>query len=359
MHVLISANLLGKNGGRVTTQGLILAGRLSAAGFRVSAASSYENRVLRLIDIVLTIVRNGASADLMIVEVYSGLGFLLVEISSLLGKLFRLPTAFVLHGGNLPNFAAKYPRWIRRVLMRADILAAPSDYLAEAISSLGFKIRVIPNIIDLGDYEFRLRSAPAPRLIWMRSFHEIYNPMMAIETFVKVREKYPNATLVMAGPDKGLETAVKIAARDLGVEDAVRFPGFLDSRAKSEELSQADIYINTNRVDNMPVSVVEACACGLPVVATNVGGIGRLLTHEKTGLLVESGDAVQMADAVIRLVRDSELAARLSLNGRELAERSDWNTVRAKWDEVFDDLVHARRNADGRRKPATGVGQTS
>jgi len=359
MKVLIAGNLLGLRGGKVTTQGMILAGRLSGGDIQVAKASSYENKLVRLFDIIFTILMNARSADVIIIEVYSGPAFVIAEVSSYLGKVFRLPMILVLHGGNLPSFAARFPRRLKRVFERSDALVAPSAYLAEQMSGARFDISVIPNIIDLGDYEFRLRSAPAPRLIWMRSFHEIYNPMMAIETFVRVREKYPNATLVMAGPDKGLETAVKIAARDLGVEGAVRFPGFLDSRAKSEELSQADIYINTNRVDNMPVSVVEACACGLPVVATNVGGIGRLLTHEKTGLLVESGDAVQMADAVIRLVRDSELAARLSLNGRELAERSDWNTVRAKWDEVFDDLVHARRNADGRRKPATGVGQTS
>lgn len=357
MKVLIAGNLLGLRGGRVTTQGMILAGRLSSGDFQVARASSYENKLVRLFDIIFTILMNGRSSDVMIIEVYSGPAFVIAEVSSYLGKIFRLPMILVLHGGNLPSFAARFPRRLRRVFERSAALVAPSTYLAEQMSGAGFEISVIPNLIDLKEYPFRLRTNLAPRLLWMRSFHEIYNPMMAIETLVKVRERYPNATLVMAGPDKGLEAEVKIAARDLGVKDAVRFPGFLDSRAKTEEFARADIFINTNRIDNMPVSVVEACASGLPVVATDVGGIRHLIADGKTGILVDDNDAEQMAAAVIKLIEEPDLAGRLSENGRQLADLSDWNAVRHEWGALFDRLVREPRGADGRPDPAAGVGR--
>jgi len=104
----------------------------------------------------------------------------------------------------------------------------------------------------------------------------------------------------------------------------------------------ADIFINTNRIDNMPVAVVEACAMGLPVVATAVGGVPDLLKDGETGLLVPDDDDKMMAEAIKRLLDDAELAGRLSANGRLLAERSSWEQVRPRWEELFADLT-ARR----------------
>jgi glycosyltransferase involved in cell wall biosynthesis len=88
----------------------------------------------------------------------------------------------------------------------------------------------------------------------------------------------------------------------------------------------------------MPVAVVEACAMGLPVVSTRVGGIPDLLADGHTGLLVPSEDEQAMTDAVLRLLADQELAARLSNNGRRLAEESSWVRVRPLWDRLFSHL---------------------
>ena len=105
----------------------------------------------------------------------------------------------------------------------------------------------------------------------------------------------------------------------------------------------ADIYINTNRIDNMPVAVLEACAMGLPVVSTDVGGIPDLLTHGETGLLVPDDDDDAMARAVQSLLTNSELAGRISHSGRKLAESSAWERVRLLWEELFADLMSGTR----------------
>jgi glycosyltransferase involved in cell wall biosynthesis len=133
----------------------------------------------------------------------------------------------------------------------------------------------------------------------------------------------------------GLETECRDLADSLGVTDSVRFAGFLNMEGKIREGSAADIYMNTNRIDNMPVSVLEAGAMGLPVVATRVGGIPHLLEDEQNALLVEDDDAESAAQAILRLVEDPGLAERLSTNGRILAERSGWEQVKPKWMELI------------------------
>ena len=82
----------------------------------------------------------------------------------------------MLHGGSLPELIERHPHWAERVFGRADALAAPSEYLARKIGIKNCEIQIIANTINLDEYFFRQRSEIAPRLIWMRSFHPIYNP---------------------------------------------------------------------------------------------------------------------------------------------------------------------------------------
>lgn len=340
-RVCIVGNLVGQHAGNVTTQGQILANLLVKSGYDVISVSSKLNRLMRMAEIIMTVVGRRRSIDLMIVEVYSGLSFVIADTVSFIGKHLGIATVGVLHGGGLPEFTTRKTKWVSRVLRRFDELVTPSAYLKGAFESLGFESRIIPNVIDLEKYPHRLRRHIEPKLIWMRAFHSIYNPGLAIRAFSLILDKYADATLVMAGVDKGLEASVKQLARDLGVDSRIGFPGFLGPEAKAQEFSKADIYLNTNDVDNMPVTVVESCAFGLPVIATDVGGIGYLINNGIEGLLVPAGDAEGIADAVTRLLRDPELTSRLSANGRLLAERSSWDSVRSFWENMFRELGFA------------------
>jgi glycosyltransferase involved in cell wall biosynthesis len=221
----------------------------------------------------------------------------------------------------------------------------PSPFLGRAIRPLGFEAEMIPNIIDASKYTFRARSHPAPRLFWMRSFHEIYNPALAVRVFAAVKRDWPDATLVMAGPDRGQEPAVRALAADLGLQSAVRFAGFLDMPSKIAEFDAADIYLNTNRVDNTPVSVIEACASGVPIVATRVGGVSDLLTDGDTALLVREGDERSMTEAVKRLLVEPDLAGRLVSAGRRLAESCSAEVVMPHWHRLIDDVASRTRRA--------------
>jgi glycosyltransferase involved in cell wall biosynthesis len=334
--------MLGRNPGYVTTQGLILADRFAAAGYRVLSTSSVTNRYLRLLDILWTLIRCCRRIDFQCLEVYSGPSFVVADLSSWLGKCLGQRIVMTLHGGGLPEFMARHPRWACRVLGRADALVTPSLYLARAVGKYGFHAEVIPNVVDLSDLPYQHRKYLRPRLFWMRSFHPIWNPEMAVRVLARLRQDVPAATLVMAGQDKGSRAEVERLAKRLRLEGAVYFPGFLDAAGKVREGSAADIFLVTNRVDNMPVAVVEACAMGLPVVATAVGGIPDLLTDQETGLLTPDNDEEAMAGAIRQLLGDPDLAARLSTNARRLAVQSSWEQVRPRWEQLFAEVM-ARR----------------
>ena len=173
----------------------------------------------------------------------------------------------------------------------------------------------------------------------MRTFHPAYNPEMAVRVLASVRKSTKNAILVMAGQDKGKQSTVQEFASKMELIGAVWFSGYLNMANKIQEGNTADIFLNTNRVDNAPVAVIEACALGLPVIATNVGGIADLLTDNETALLVPDNDDKAMAAAVMRLLRDPDLAGRLSANGRKLAERFSWEKVRPQWEKLFTEVM--------------------
>ena len=336
----------------ITTQGSILYQHFSKEyPGRFIATSAKPNRYHRLLDMILTLLGRRREISIQCLSVYSGDSFIVADICSAVGRMLGQKVVLHLHGGALPDMFNRRPGWSRRVLSRAHAIVAPSPFLARAVESLGFDSIVIPNIIDLGDYPYRLRSQAQPRLFWMRSFHPIWNPDMAVRVLSSLRRDGVEASLVMGGPDKGHLDETRQLAQGLHVSEFARFAGFLGPNEKACAGDAADIFLNTNRIDNMPVAVIEAGAMGLPVISTNVGGISDLLTHGVTGLLVPSDDAEAMAGCVRHLLKDRDLCRSLSANGRQLAERFDWPIVRQQWLALFDRL--GAKNFSG---PATQTG---
>ncbi|MEM6797582.1 MAG: glycosyltransferase family 4 protein, partial [Acidobacteriota bacterium] len=217
--------------------------------------------------------------------------------------------------------------------------------LARTARDLGLEARVIPNVLDLEGAPFRHRERVGEPLeiLWVRTFHDLYRPELAVEVLARLVRRGTAARLTLAGQDKGREAACRELAQRLGLADRVRFPGFLGAEAKRREFARHDVYLHTNRVDNMPVTVLEAAAFGLPVVAAAVGGVPDLLEDGRTGLLIADGDEPVMADAMAGalegLVGSPRRVSRLSSAGRELAEQSGWPAVHRRWLELFGQIL--------------------
>jgi glycosyltransferase involved in cell wall biosynthesis len=336
--------MAGNNSLTISTPGEFLAEHFRTAGYPVMAASICRNNFLRLLDICCTIIFQHRKMDILILSVYVGRSFVVEDIASGLARMLGIPIVMVLHNGLTPTFVSLYQGWSCRVLSRASLLAAPSIFLARALRPFGWQVRVIPNPLDVSLYPFRLRQQASPRLLWMRSFYPYYNPQMALRVLARLTLQYPDLSLVMAGKDKGLQDEIIRMAEDLGVSRNVRFPGFLDHSKKIHEFTEADVFINTNSVDNAPVSIMEAWAMGLPVVSTASGGIPDLIKEGETGFLVPEDDDQAMAQAIYKIIENSHIAQKLSIQGRKKAESFAWENILSQWETIFAEILNSEND---------------
>jgi glycosyltransferase involved in cell wall biosynthesis len=309
--------------------------RLAARGRTVITTSREFGKLARLRDMVATAWSERNRYGVACVDVFSGHAFLWAEAVCWTLRRAGRPYVLVLRGGALPGFARRQPRRVRALLGSAAAVVAPSRYLAEGMRPYCARLRLIPNPLHLPAYPFRLRSAPAPNLVWLRAFHDVYNAPLAVEVLARL----PGARLAMYGPDKGSLDAVRRAAAELGVSGRLQLPGAVPKRQVPAALDAADIFLNTTDIDNTPVSVMEAMACGLAIVSTDPGGIRHLLEHERDALLVPPGNAAAMAAAVERILTEPGLAASLSANARRKAEGFDWSVVMPQWDRVLEGVA--------------------
>lgn len=322
-----SANLTG-----VSTMSILL----RREGYKVKVVSSIKNRLLRLISMLLSIPRYCIQSEYVLIDTYSTQNFVYAFLCSQLCRIFKLKYVAILRGGNLPERLVKSPKLCRMIFKNSFANVAPSNYLKIAFEEKGYPTAYIPNVIEIENYHYKAREVIEPKLLYVRSFSQIYNPQLAIEVLYELSLTYPEAQLCMIGPEKDdtLEKCKKLAI-SLGVIDKVEFTGRLTKKEWHKKSEDYDIFINTTNFDNTPVSVMEAMALGLPVVTTNVGGIPYLVTDRKDGLLVEKESKHQMLAAIQQLLKDKNKVSTLTSNARKKVESFDWNVVKNQWLELL------------------------
>lgn len=314
------------------SQNETLARLFGESGYRVRRTSGVRRPSMRTAHQIISML-TWWDVDIVVIAVFSGPSFWIADFASCIGRCTGKRVILFLHGGKLPEFGPANRRRVERVLTRADLVLAPSDFLASTFRGWGIDVRVVPNVLALERYEYTPRRSARARLLWMRTFFDHYNPLMAVRVLARVAAENPDVRMTMAGADQGLLDATRQEAERLGVQDLIDFPGYIGADEKRRAFADHDLFLNTNVVDNMPVSVLEACASGLVPIATAVGGIGRLLDDGVNGVLVESDDDEAMAAAVLDLLADPGLVERLSAGARLVAERSGWDNVRTLWEE--------------------------
>src|SRR5690606_2312187 len=200
----------------------------------------------------------------------------------------------------------------------AAINVSPSSYLKKAFEKEGFKVECISNSINISDYPYRTRSSLSPKLLYVRAFQKLYNPVLAVQILKEILVRYPEATLCMVGPDKdGSLELVRREVSSLGLAGRVTLHGKLSKKEWVALSDEYDFFINTTNYDNMPVSVMEAMALGMVVISTNVGGVPALINHEENGILVEPNQTRGFVDWIYRLIEDPGLANQISAAARE------------------------------------------
>jgi L-malate glycosyltransferase len=309
--------------------------------------------LFRLLPFFLALWRAAGRVHLFHVMANSGWSWHLFAVPVLcVAKLRRVPVLVNYRGGNAEPFFST-SRWARATLRMADRLVVPSGFLQQVFQRFGFDAAIVPNVVDLS----RFTSRPAdvgmsysePHIIITRNLEPIYDIETALRAFAIVRSTRPGAKLTIAGSGPEREHLEQLA-QTLGVAACVTFTGRLDNERIPELYRQADLFLNSSTVDNMPISILEALASGVPVVSTAVGGIPYLVEDRKTALLVPPRDPHAIARALLELIENPSQAARLAAAGRAAVQQYSWASVRARLFAVYGSLA-----AGGTRKAAAEI----
>lgn len=283
-----------------------------------------------LLSVVLAVRRY----DVIHIFSASYLSFVLAPTPALLAAwLWRKRSILNYRSGEADDHFRRWRRTALPTVRLADAVVVPSGYLVDVFGTLGVRAQAIPNVVDLDVFLPRERGELAPAFLSNRNLEPLYNVACTIDAFALIQAARPDARLVIAG-DGSQRAALEERRRALGLRN-VSFVGQIRSQDMAGLYREADIYLNSPMIDNMPTSIIEAFACGLPVVTSDAGGIPYMVEHERTALMFSKGDAAAMAHEALRLLDGSGLARTLITNARHECERYRWSSVRQQWLSVY------------------------
>ncbi len=289
----------------------------------------------RLVPYIVRLWRLAPKVDVIHVLANSGWSWQLFATPAIwIGRLRKTPVVVNYRGGEARRYFRRAIARVRPTMARGAALIVPSPFLREVFGDFGFKAEVIPNVIDLDRFHpgDRLPSieGQGPHLVITRNLEPIYDIGTAIRAVAQLAPEMPGLRVSIAGSGPE-EKELKALTRELGLGEVIDFIGRLPPEAVAELYRSADLMLNPTTVDNMPNSILEAMASGLPIVTTNVGGIPHVVRDGETALFVGPGDAQAMAAQVRRLFSEEGLAERLVANGLAEVRQYAWPEVRQRW----------------------------
>jgi glycosyltransferase involved in cell wall biosynthesis len=285
-------------------------------------------------------------ADVVHVFSASYLSFLLAPLPAMLvARVYGKPVVLNYRSGEAPDHLQR-SAIARAALRRVDRNIVPSRFLQDVFARFGIAAEIIPNIVDAERFRFRTRASLRPRVLSTRNFEPLYNLPCTLRAFRMLQDRYPDAELTLVGGGSQ-EASIRALASDLNLRN-VTFAG----RVRPEDIwryyADADIYLQTPDIDNMPASVLEAFSSGCVVVSTNAGGVPAILTDGVHGLLAPCGDHDAAGHAMLRLMSAPDLAGRLAARARESCARYRWSAVRGQWLTLYRSLARSESLATAR-----------
>lgn len=262
----------------------------------------------------------------------------------LIARLYGRKTLLNYRSGEAEDHLSRWHRTAVPTIRLVDEIVVPSGFLVDVFARFGLRARSIPNFVDTSSFRFRGRSPLRPVFLSTRNLEPLYNVGCTLRAFGIVQKSFPDARLTVAG-DGSQRAELENLANELGVRD-VSFLGPVAPEQMPELYNAADIYLNSPEIDNMPGSIIEAFASGLPVVTTNAGGIPYIVRDGETGLMVQCGDYEAMASCAVRLLENPRLASRIVEKAREECCKYAWGIVRSEWHSLYHELV-GRNEFDG------------
>ncbi|WP_333797333.1 glycosyltransferase family 4 protein [Rheinheimera sp.] len=276
--------------------------------------------------------------------------------------LFAAPAIWIAHwrkkpmvmnyrGGHAKQFFEGAWSVVGPSVRRCSAVVVPSAYLRRVFAEFATDAVVIPNVLEqkrfypAADLNAKLTVIPAkPHLIVTRNLEAIYDIATAVRAFALLKTSFPQATLSVAGSGPE-EHALRALCQELKISDSVHFLGRLHADQMAELYRSADLMLNTSLVDNSPNSVIEALACGIPVLTSNVGGIPDLVSDGVDAVLLPPGDAALFSQHAVEILTNNRLRQQLIENGLAKTARFAWSSVSQALFHTYQTAISSRNQA--------------
>ena len=267
-------------------------------------------------------------------------------------KKYNIPYVLQARGSVLPFFQKQRLKKIFDIFFGYKILRDASKIIAltmteaEQYKKMGVdedKIEIVPNGIDLSEYEnlpergeFRrkyLIKDDEKIILYLGRIHKIKGINLLVNAFADLVKELDDVRLAIVGPDDGFLSTLKKQIEKLKIGDRILFTGPLYERDKLKAYVDADVYVLPSVYETFPNTVLEACACGTPVIVTDRCGIADFV--EKVGYVVEY-DKDQLRNAIFKILADEGLRKRFSEDGKKLVGEFSWDKVVRRVEEVYE-----------------------
>ena len=228
------------------------------------------------------------------------------------------------------NVADKEASGLRRIINRIAfkfgnfIPVAISPYCAQTIEEVyGIQYERIPcimNGVDICEYTASPIQHEGIVYINVGRLQAQKNQELLVKAFAKVVEKEPTARLVIVGEGE-LRTKLERVIQQYGIEQYISMPGQCDDVQK--RLNASDVFVQSSDYEGLPISGLEAMACGLPIVSTRAGGTVDIINDNENGFLIDTGNADELAQKMIFLAQHKEIRKKMGEKSRRMAQKYD------------------------------------
>jgi L-malate glycosyltransferase len=297
----------------------------------------YVRTVTTSILYILNLLREVRKYDVIHIFSASYLSFLIAPTPAILvSKLYGKKILLNYHSGEAEDHLQRWPR-SKSMFKLVDTIVVPSEYLFRVFAKFGFETVVIFNIIDLDKFEFRQRTTLRPFFLSNRNLEVHYGVDDLLRAFSYIQREIPDAVLTVVG-DGSQRNALENLATELHLANT-NFTGRVEHDEINRHYSAADIYLNASKIDNQPLSILEAFTCGLPVVTTDAGGIPDIVTDEITGFLVPVGAYESLGARALDLLTHQEIARTMTERARAECTKYTWSVVCPQWLDLYHSVA--------------------
>lgn len=271
----------------------------------------------------------GTRAQIVHIHTCSGFSFWRDSLHMVLARGMGRKVIWHIHGGFFDRFISSMSwiarAWYRRALrMSRAVIVLSEDWRRRLEpTASGVSWRIVLNGVPVRP-EIPSHAGSNASFLFVGNLGEQKGPADLIQAFARIKKNGLPATVTLMGGETapGQRAALEALATQLGCRDSVALPGMLTGQQKEAALLSANCFVLPSRAEGLPMAMLEAMACGLPVISTTVGAIPEVITDGVEGFLVEPGDVDALAERILQLEGNAELRQRMGLAGRRRVELS-------------------------------------